>query len=77
MCVYCYHIIITVCYKVSKIQEKIVKLVIIQVFDWLSRHIVYNFIYEWVWLCSLIINTEPMSWDYSFSLKYFYKNKVK
>ena len=46
MCVYCYRIIITFCYKVSKIQEKIVKLVIIQVFNWLSRHVVYNFMYE-------------------------------
>ena len=46
MYMYCYCIIITFCYKVSKIQEKIVKLVIIQVFDWLSRHIIYNFIYE-------------------------------
>ena len=47
MRVYCYHIIITSCYKVSKIQEKkIVKLVIGQALDWLSKHIVYNFIYE-------------------------------
>ena len=46
MCVYCYRIIINFCYKVSKIQEKIVKLVIIQVFDWLSRHVVYNFMYK-------------------------------
>ena len=38
MCVYCYHVIIKFCYKVSKIQEKNVKLVIVQVFDWLSRH---------------------------------------
>ena len=38
MCIYCYHVIITFCYKVSKIQEKNVKLVIVQVFDWLSRH---------------------------------------
>ena len=41
MCVYCYHVIITFCYKVRKIQEKIVKLVIVQVFDWLSKHVVY------------------------------------
>ena len=46
MYVSCYRIIITFCYKVSKIQEKIVKLVIIQVFDWLNRHIVYKFMYE-------------------------------
>ena len=46
MCVYCYRIIITFCYKVSKIQEKIVNLAIIQVFNWLSRHVVYNFMYE-------------------------------
>ena len=39
MCVYYYHVIITFCYKVSKIQEKKnVKLVIVQVFDWLSGH---------------------------------------
>ena len=39
MCVYCYHVMITFCYKVSKIQEiKNVKLVIVQAFDWLSRH---------------------------------------
>ena len=41
MCVYCYHIniIITFCYKVSKIQEKKnVKLVIVQAFVWVSRH---------------------------------------
>ena len=63
MYVYCYHIIITVCYKVSKIQKKkIVKLVIIQAFDWLSKHIVYYFIYEWMWLYVSIINTELMSW---------------
>ena len=47
MCVYCYHIIIIFCYKVNKIQgKKFVKLVIVQAFDWLSRHVVYNFIYE-------------------------------
>ena len=39
MCVYYYHVIITFCYKVSKIQEKKnVKLVIVQAFDWLSRY---------------------------------------
>ena len=39
MCVYCYHVIITFCYKVSKIQEKKnIKLVIVQAFDWLSKH---------------------------------------
>ena len=40
MCVYCYHVIITFCYKVSKIQEKkkIIKLVIVQALDWLTRH---------------------------------------
>ena len=42
MYVYCYHVIITFCDKVRKIQEKkIIKLVIVQVFDWLSRHIIY------------------------------------
>ena len=59
---YCYYVIITFCYEVSKIQEKkIVKLMIVQVFDWLSKQVVYNFMYEWVWLCALIINTKPMS----------------
>ena len=46
MCVYCYRIIITFCYKISKIQEKIVNLVIIQEFDWLNRHVMHNFMYE-------------------------------
>ena len=47
ICVYCYHVIITFCYKISKIQEKkIVKLVIVQAFDWLNKRIVYNFMYE-------------------------------
>ena len=42
MYVNCNHVIITFCYKVRKIQEKkIIKLVIVQVFDWLSRHIIY------------------------------------
>ena len=50
---------------------------IVQAFDWLSRHVVYYFIYEWVSLCVSIINTEPMSYVYSFSLKYFYKNNDK
>ena len=38
ICVYCCHVITTFCYKASKIQEKkIVELVIVQAFDWLSR----------------------------------------
>ena len=42
MCVYCYHVIITFYFKVKKIQvKKIVKLVIVQVFDWLNGHIIY------------------------------------
>ena len=61
LCEYYYHIIIIFCYKVSKIQEKNCKIIL--VFDWLSRHIVYNFIYEWMWLCALIINSELISWD--------------
>ena len=41
MCVYYYHVIITFCYKVRKIQkEKLKKLVIVQAFNWLSRHVV-------------------------------------
>ena len=40
ICVYFYHIIITFCYKIKKIQEKkLFKLVIVQEFDWLSRHV--------------------------------------
>ena len=36
MCVYCYYVIITFCYKVRKIQKKkIVKVVLVQSFDWL------------------------------------------
>ena len=38
---YCYHVIITFFYKVRKIQEFFLKLVIVQVFYWLSRHVVY------------------------------------
>ena len=46
MYVYCYYNIIAFCYKVRKIQEKkIVKLVLVQAFDWLSKHVVYYFIY--------------------------------
>ena len=38
MWVYCYYVMVTFCYKDSIIQEKkIVKLVIVQDFDWLSR----------------------------------------
>ena len=46
MCVYCYHIIITFYYKVSKIQEKNCKISDYSSIDWLSRQLVYNFIYE-------------------------------
>ena len=47
MSVYNYHVIITFCHKIRKIQEKkIAKLVIIKVFDWLNKHIVNYFIYE-------------------------------
>ena len=41
MCVYCYHVIIPFVIKLEKFKKKIVKLVIVQVFDWLSRHVVY------------------------------------
>ena len=69
---FCYHVIITFCYKVGKIQEKNCKLSVFpnffffdgmffQTFDWLSKHIVYNFMYERVWLCASIINTKLMS----------------
>ena len=47
MFVYCYHIIITICYKVSKIQEKKnSKVSDYSSIGWLSRHVVYNFMYE-------------------------------
>ena len=41
MYVYCYHVIIIFCYKVkdSRKKKKIVKLVIVQAFDWLSKHL--------------------------------------
>ena len=50
---------------------------IVLAFNWLSRHVVYYFMYEWVWLFASIINIEPMSLVYSFSLKYFYKKYEK
>ena len=85
MCVYCYHVIIIFCYKlikkkkiifcykVRKIQEKKnFKLVIVQVFYWLSRHVMcYLYMNECGLLLS-IINTKPMSSVYQFSLKYLY-----
>ena len=40
-------------------------------------HVVYYFMYEWMWLYASIINTELVSYVYSFSLKYFYKNNDK
>ena len=40
MCVYCYYVIIIFYYKVNDSREK-KKLVIVQTFDWLSRHMVY------------------------------------
>ena len=46
MSMYRYHVIITFCHKVRKIQEKNCKVVIIQAFDWLSKHEVNYFIYE-------------------------------
>ena len=47
MGVHSYHVIITFCHKIRKIQEKkIAKLVIIQAFNWLSKHVVNYFIYE-------------------------------
>ena len=48
MGVHSYHVIITFCHKVRKIQKKkkIAKLVIIQAFNWLSKHVVNYFIYE-------------------------------
>ena len=42
MYVYFYHVIIIFCYYEVKDSRKIiVKLVIVQAFDWLSRHLVY------------------------------------
>ena len=74
MCVYCYHAIINFVIKLVIQEKKRVKLAIVQVFDWLSKHEVYYFMYEWVWLCGSITNTMLMSWVLSFS---FYKNNDK
>ena len=41
ICLYFYHVIIIFYYKVGDSRKKIVKLVIVQTFDWLSRHFVY------------------------------------
>ena len=39
---YCYHVIINFCYEVSDSRKKkIVKIVIVQEFDWLNRYLVY------------------------------------
>ena len=38
---YCYHVIITSCYKVSDSWLKIVNIVFVQAFDWLSRNMMY------------------------------------
>ena len=46
MSVYNYHVLITFCRKVRKIEEKIAKLVIIQAFNWLNKHVVNYFMYE-------------------------------
>ena len=62
MSMYSYHVIITFCHKLEKFKKKIAKLVIIQAFNWLSKHVVNYFMYEWVLLCASIINIEPMSW---------------
>ena len=42
MCAYCYHVIITFYFRV----KKTIKLVIVQAFNWLNKHIVYYFMYE-------------------------------
>ena len=41
MYVYFHHVIIIFCYKVKDSRKKIVKLVIVQAFDWLRRYLVY------------------------------------
>ena len=42
MCVYWYHVIITFYYKVNDSRKKKkVNVVIVQEFDWLSKHLVY------------------------------------
>ena len=47
MCVYCYHAKINFVIKlVIQEKKKRVKLAIVQVFDWLSKHAVYYFLYE-------------------------------
>ena len=75
MCVYCYHAKINFVIKlVIQEKKKRVKLAIVQVFDWLSKHAVFYFLYEWVWLFGSITNIMLMSWALSFS---FYKNNDK
>ena len=51
ICVYYYYYLITFCYKVSDLRKKIVKLVIIQTFDWFSKHLVY---YLCMYECSCV-----------------------
>ena len=41
MGVYRYHAIINFCYEVSDSRKKLVKIVIVQEFDWLNRYLVY------------------------------------
>ena len=53
MCVYCYNVIINFCYKVSDSRMKIVKLVIVQAFDSLSRHLMYHLCMD---KCGCVVN---------------------
>jgi len=41
MGVYRYHVIINFCYEVSDSRKKLVKIVIVQEFDWSNRYLVY------------------------------------
>ena len=70
MYVYCYYGIIT--FVIKLVIKKKVKLVIIYTFDWLSRYIVYYvYMYGWVWLFELIINTTHVGLSFFIQVKIF------
>ena len=70
MYVYCYYGIIT--FVIKLVIKKKVKLVIIYTFDWLSRYIVYYvYMYGWVWLFELIINTTHVGLSFFVQVKIF------
>ena len=70
MYVYCYYGIIT--FVIKLVIKKKVKLVIIYTFDWLSKYIVYYvYMYGWVWLFELIINTMHVGLSFFIQVKIF------